>query len=58
MRSQQGGRLPSELVAGFRRNTQLNRTLLDERFRVEGRRTWLDTIEEMQAVLDRIKAAE
>ena len=52
MRSQQGGRLPSELVAGFRRNTQQNRTLLDERFRVECRRTWLETIEEMQAVLD------
>ena len=28
------------------------RTLLDEHFRVEGRRTWFDTIEEMQGVLD------
>jgi hypothetical protein len=30
----------------------LDRTLLDEHFRVEGRRTWFETIEEMQAVLD------
>ncbi|MCA3279068.1 MAG: DDE-type integrase/transposase/recombinase [Roseomonas sp.] len=29
-------------------------TLLDEHFRVEGRRTWFETIEEMQAVLARI----
>ncbi|MCA3403942.1 MAG: transposase, partial [Roseomonas sp.] len=29
-----------------------HRTLLDEHFRVEGRRTWFETIEEMQAVLD------
>ncbi|MCA4919951.1 MAG: transposase [Roseomonas sp.] len=29
-----------------------HRTLLDEYFRVEGRRTWFETIEEMQAVLD------
>ncbi len=27
-------------------------TLLDEHFRVEGRRFWFETIEEMQAVLD------
>ncbi|MGZ3322639.1 MAG: hypothetical protein ACXU9C_16910 [Xanthobacteraceae bacterium] len=39
-----GGRLPSELTAGFRRNTQLHYTLLDEHFRVEGRRTWLDPV--------------
>ncbi|MEA1649036.1 IS481 family transposase [Nitrospirillum sp. BR 11164] len=31
---------------------RLHRTLLDEHFRVEGRRTWFDTIEEMQVVLD------
>jgi transposase InsO family protein len=31
---------------------RLHRTLLDEHFRVEGRRTWFDTIDEMQAVLD------
>src|SRR5690606_18878372 len=31
----------------------LHRTLLDEHFRGEGRRTWFDTVEEMQAVLDR-----
>ena len=31
---------------------RLHRTLLDEHFRVEGRRTWFETIEEMQVVLD------
>lgn len=31
---------------------RFHRTLLDEHFRVEGRRTWFDTIEEMQRVLD------
>lgn len=31
---------------------RLHRTLLDEHFRVEGRRTWFETIDEMQAVLD------
>jgi transposase InsO family protein/transposase-like protein len=31
---------------------RLHRTLLDEHFRVEGRRTWFETIEEMQAVFD------
>jgi transposase InsO family protein len=31
---------------------RLHRTLLDEHFRIEGRRTWFETIEEMQAVLD------
>ena len=31
---------------------RLHRTLLDEHFRVEGRRTWFETIEEVQAVLD------
>jgi transposase InsO family protein/transposase-like protein len=31
---------------------RLHRTLLDEHFRVEGRRAWFETIEEMQAVLD------
>jgi len=31
---------------------RLHRTLLDERFRVEGRRTWFETVEEMQAALD------
>ena len=30
----------------------LHRTLLDEHFRVEGRRTWFETIEEMQTALD------
>jgi transposase InsO family protein len=30
----------------------LHRTLLDEHFRVEGRRTWFETVEEMQQVLD------
>ena len=41
-----------------------HRTLLDEHFRVEGRRTWFETLDEMQSVLDqylvesaRIKAA-
>jgi transposase InsO family protein len=29
-----------------------HRTLLDEHFRVEGRRTWFETSDEMQAVLD------
>ena len=29
-----------------------HRTLLDEHFRVEGRRTWFETIDEMQASLD------
>jgi transposase InsO family protein len=31
---------------------RFHRTLLDEHFRVEGRKTWFDTIEEMQVVLD------
>jgi transposase InsO family protein len=31
---------------------RLHRTLLDEHFRVEGRRTWFETIEEMQRALD------
>jgi transposase InsO family protein len=31
---------------------RLHRTLLDEHFRVEGRRTWFETIDEMQIVLD------
>lgn len=31
---------------------RFHRTVLDEHFRVEGRRTWFETIEEMQAVLD------
>lgn len=31
---------------------RFHRTLLDEHFRVEGRKTWFDTIEEMQTVLD------
>ena len=31
---------------------RLHRTLLDEHFRVEGRRTWFETLEEMQSVLD------
>jgi len=31
---------------------RFHRTLLDEHFRIEGRRTWFDTIDEMQAVLD------
>lgn len=31
---------------------RLHRTLLDEHFRIEGRKTWFETIDEMQAVLD------
>jgi transposase InsO family protein len=31
---------------------RFHRTVLDEHFRVEGRRTWFETIDEMQAVLD------
>jgi len=31
---------------------RFHRTLLDEHFRVEGRRTWFETIDEMQAVLN------
>jgi len=31
---------------------RLHRTLLDEHFRVEGHRTWFETIEEMQGALD------
>ena len=31
---------------------RLHRTLLDEHFRVEGRKTWFETIAEMQPVLD------
>lgn len=31
---------------------RLHRTLLDEHFRVEGRRTWFETIKEMQVSLD------
>ncbi|MBE0705180.1 MAG: transposase [Afipia sp.] len=31
---------------------RFHRTLLDEHFRVEGRRTWFETTEEMQVVLD------
>ena len=31
---------------------RLHRTLLDEHFRVEGRRTWFETVEEMQTALD------
>jgi transposase InsO family protein len=31
---------------------RFHRTVLDEHFRVEGRRTWFETIEEMQAALD------
>jgi transposase InsO family protein len=31
---------------------RLHRTLLDEHFRVEGRRTWFESLDEMQAVLD------
>ena len=31
---------------------RFHRTLLDEHFRVEGRRTWFETVEEMQAALD------
>ena len=37
---------PNGILEGFRR------ILLDEHFRVEGRRTWFESIEEMQAVLD------
>ena len=35
----------------------LDGTLFDEHFRVEGRRTWFETIEEMQAVLDKYLVA-
>ena len=31
---------------------RFHRTLLDEHFRVEGRRTWFDTIDEMQVALN------
>jgi transposase InsO family protein len=31
---------------------RFHRTLLDEHFRVEGRKTWFETVEEMHAVLD------
>ena len=31
---------------------RFHRTLLDEHFRVEGRRTWFETIDEMQVSLD------
>ena len=31
---------------------RLHRTLLDEHFRVEGRKTWFETVDEMQKVLD------
>lgn len=31
---------------------RLHRTVLDEQFRVEGRRTWFETVEEMQVSLD------
>jgi transposase InsO family protein len=31
---------------------RLHRTLLDEHFRVEGRRTWYETVEDMQTALD------
>lgn len=30
----------------------LHRTLLDEHFRIEGRRIWFETINEIQAILD------
>ena len=32
---------------------RFHRTLLDEHFRVEGRRTWFETIDEMQVALDK-----
>lgn len=41
--------------AGHSRNgivERLHRTLLDEHFRVERRKTWFETIDEMQIVLD------
>ncbi len=31
---------------------RFHRTLLDEHFRIEGRKTWFETVEEMQTVLD------
>jgi transposase InsO family protein len=31
---------------------RFHRTLLDKHFRIEGRKTWFETIEEMQSVLD------
>ena len=36
---------------------RFHRTLLDEHFRVEGRRTWFETIDEMQAALDKYLVA-
>lgn len=36
---------------------RFHRTVLDEHFRVEGRRTWFETIDEMQTVLDEWLAA-
>jgi transposase InsO family protein len=35
-----------------RRVARFHRTLLDEHFRVEGRRTWFETVEQMQEALD------
>lgn len=35
-----------------RRGERFHRTLLDEHFRVEGRRTWFETVEQMQEALD------
>ncbi|MGB0695571.1 MAG: integrase core domain-containing protein, partial [Rhodospirillaceae bacterium] len=31
---------------------RLHRTLLDEHFRIEGRKTWFETVDEMQIALD------
>ena len=36
---------------------RFHRTLLDEHFRVEGRRTWFETIDEMQVALDQFLVA-
>ncbi len=35
-----------------RKLSQGSRTLLDEHFRIEGRKTWFEIIEEVQVVLD------
>ena len=36
---------------------RLHRTLLDEHFRVEDRRTWFETIDEIQVALDKFLVA-
>lgn len=50
MKRPQTNSLPRPRAGGI--VERLHRTLLDEHFRVEGRRTWFETTEEMQASLD------